>query len=147
MGMGSEPCGGGLCGLDTLKPSVPKQIVTPSALRVDGATKDFVQTSDGQYASVHPVDAQMFNLCRIAKTSIGSATAVGQDVRNSRYLDRRDLQARVDSAFQRATQSLVDARKVRLLGNEIQVRGGTLDVRVNYQNLATGKRERVPVIL
>jgi len=145
MPLGSDPLAATLAGLDAQTFVTLKTIRTPRALKVNSVTKDFEQTADGQYASVHPVDAQMFNLCRIAKGSISSTSTTGQGIKESRHIDPLRIRALVDDEIRRATAQLVNDNKVRLLGNEVTVRRGAVGVRVNYHNIATDKREYTEV--
>jgi hypothetical protein len=144
MGLGSEPLGTVPLGLESeyLTEIVP--IRQPTALRIDGTTKDFIQSADGQMEFAHPIDQMMFNLCRIATGSVRSSTATGNNISNSRYIDRVTIQQTIDTEIARRVMHLTSTGEVTLLGNEVDssVRGRVV-FRVNYKNNITGKAGKV----
>lgn len=142
MGLAEYPTGSTLLGMDAQITSTVTRPTPPAALYVDGATKDFVQNEDGSLQEAHPIDAMMFNLCRIATGSLRGATGVGQSLSRRRYLET-NMQAVVDDSIRRATSLLVEAGDVTLLRNEVQQSRGRMMVRINYRNNRTGKVENV----
>lgn len=144
MGFAEFPLGTTLLGMDgqvTTNLTTPRK---PAAAKFDGTKLDYVEDSTGQLVEEHPIDAGMFFVCRVAAGSIRSAEGVGNQLRNSKYLER-NMQSFVDDKVSLATQAYTSTGEVTLLGNVIEQSRGRLMVQVNYRNNVTGQEKAARV--
>jgi hypothetical protein len=131
-------------GADTPVASDARLTSQPSALRIDGLTRDYVQDSAGRLVGEHPIDAKFFHRIRVASGTIRSAPGTGQGVSNLKWIDPKTIDAFVLDQVNLVSADMIAA-------GEIQVHGIIVDhsVRsrvvfgVDYTNLRTGGRQTV----
>lgn len=116
--------------------SFKPNIVLPAALLIDGRTRDFVRTDDGQFESIHPVDQRAYIALAYRLGSIGSAISVGSGLRNITVLRQEKINRQVQGAAGLALQKQIDAGDVTLQGAAAEIQEhGRLVVVVDYVNM------------
>ena len=111
-------------------------LALPAALAIDGTTRDFIPTEDGQLQSIHPVDQRAYISLTYRLGSIGSATAVGSGVQNIKVLREEKINRQVQGAVGDALKSQIDAGDVVVLGSAGQIQEhGRLVTVVDYVNM------------
>lgn len=140
MGFGLDPFGAAPMGLDLPASTDARAASTPSALLLDGATKDFSLDSAGRYVTAHWVDAKLFNRLRINGRSMRSAPATGNGVASGGYIDPRTIEAQVRDEIRLATEDMIAAGEIAERGLELDLSvRGRVSYLFLYQNLKSGK--------
>lgn len=85
MGAGQFPAGIGPAGFDPVAdPSPPRTTPELSALKFDGASRDWVMLADGRYEAAHPVDQKVALSLLVELGTIASATNIGSKLKKIR---------------------------------------------------------------
>ncbi len=101
-GVGSFPAGRGPAGANPIVTSPPLARVAKGAMRYEGRTRGWVQSADGQYVKLHPVEqAVALSMCT-RKGSLKSAPKVGNTLFEIEYLGAPDLGADVEDRVRNA---------------------------------------------
>lgn len=102
MGAGLYPAGSGPAGADPTQPGGSVSINTPSAMRYEGASRDWAKDASGQYRRVHWVEQAFVLGCLIRKGAIKSRPEVGNSLFEIKYLGGISLAAEVNDRIRTA---------------------------------------------
>lgn len=141
MGFGLDPFGVGPFGLDLPDSTDARNASLPSALKLDGGTRDFSLDASGRFVTAHPIDAKLFNRLRISGGSMRSAPLTGNGVASGGYIDPRTIEAQVRDEVRLATEDMIASGEIseRSLELDLSVRG-RVSYLYTYVNLKSGKQ-------
>jgi len=134
-GAGTEDAGIGDAGFDSLVTTPATPISVPDAIQFDPQYKVFPFASDGQLASMHPVD-QAAVLALRPKGSIRSAPDQGIDIARIKTAPRSALQATITDEVQLAWATLIARGDILFLGAPLHPEANGRPIfYADYQNL------------
>ena len=141
MGFGSSPLGAGPAGLDLPASTDERQAATPTALKLNGETRDFSLDANGRFVTTHPIDAKLFNRLRIRGGSMRSAPLTGNGVASGGYIDSKTIESQVRDEVRLATEDMIAAGEIAERGLELDLTvRGRVSFLYTYVNLKSGKQ-------
>lgn len=146
MTVGVQFGGQGLGGAGLPTAIVRTPIRQVAAKRYDPREKAYVVLDDGQYDSVHPVDAWVVNQCMFVRGSILSAMNIGNPALAETHL-AEDFAAKVAIGIRGGLNAKVVSGEIilhRVFVSTLPATS-TASVQVEYTNVALGPEPRQPI--
>lgn len=137
MGAGSSPAGSGPAGADPIQSGTPSNRVSPTAIRYEGATKDFALDAVGNYRFVHPVDQAVALGMMARQGQLKSSPTVGNTLDKITYLTGPNLQSNVENRVRTANPiaALLADGSISIDKIVTSTDGGRLVAILYYRNL------------
>ncbi len=126
MGAGDYPAGEGFAGHDPVASSTATPATALSALKFDGASKDWLQGADGRLEGVHPIDQAVALSVHLVQGTIAGVPTVGDTTRLITHVGGKGFEADVRDRI------LTSNPLARLISRgDVRVHNVTIEVRPN----------------
>jgi len=137
MGAGSFPAGSGPAGADPIQSGTPNGIVEPTAIRYEGASKDFALDAAGNYRRVHPVDQAVAIGMMVRQGQLKSSPTIGNTLDQITYLTGPNLKSNVENRVRTANPiaALLASGSISIDHIDHNTTGGKLVAVLYYRNL------------
>jgi hypothetical protein len=137
LGLGWFPAGIGPAGYDPVVPAdAPRNVRPPAALRLDGATRDYVLGEDGFYEESHPVDQKVALAILVSRGAIAAVPDLGNRLRTIRRVSRTVAETLVRQHIREALAELIRGKSIEIESIVIDTAvAGRLLFSIAYRNL------------
>jgi hypothetical protein len=137
LGLGWFPAGIGPAGYDpVVPPDAPRNVRPPAALRLDGASRDYVLDDDGFYAESHPVDQKVGLALLVSRGAIAVVPELGNKLRTIRRVSRTVAETLTRQHIREALADLISAKSIEIESIVVDTAvAGRLLFSVAYRNL------------
>lgn len=137
LGLGWFPAGIGPAGYDpVVPPDAPRNVRPPAALRLDGASRDFVLRPDGFYEESHPVDQKVALALVVSRGAIASVPGIGNRLRTIRRTTRVVAETLARQYIREALADLISGKSIEIESIVVDAAvPGRLLFSVVYRNL------------
>lgn len=137
LGLGWFPAGIGPAGYDpVVPPDAPRNVRPPAALRLDGASRDYVLDADGFYAESHPVDQKVGLALLVSRGAIAAVPDLGNRLRTIRRVSAAVAETLARQHIREALADLISGKSIEIESIVIDTAvAGRLLFSVAYRNL------------
>lgn len=137
LGLGWFPAGIGPAGYDpVVPPDAPRNVRPPAALRLDGASRDYVLDDDGFYAELHPVDQKVALALLVSRGAIAAVPGLGNKLRTIRRVSAAVAETLTRQYIREALADLIRGKSIEVESVVVDTSvAGRLLFSVAYKNL------------
>lgn len=142
-GAGSFPAGSGPGGFDPSSTGTSPGRLLPTAIRFEGATRDWALDDAGNYRKVTPNEqAVILSMC-VKQGDIKSSPTTGNTLHKIVYLGGENLGADIENRVRTSNPiaRLLAAKAIEIVRIDFETRGGKLLVATYFRDLQTDKNK------